>query len=244
MIEKLFRLNSESSRDLEELSYSFQEGPATVKKIEDFYWLILQFDSEKPDEQALEEARNALSRMSAICLVQDERFRSPTVAGVARRDPVTGKIIGESLYVALRGIISTTAVGRPTITEADGTVVPRQPTFGEQALPIVEKNAHLRAALRAYSAAGDRWGELYKVLETIQKANKGKIPWTWATEREIDDFGQAANNPSDDPTTRHGYDPDKAKESRMTIPQGRALIQKILNVWINELISTEGRQSS
>jgi len=46
-------LNSESSRDLEELSYSFDEGPATVKKIEDFYWLILQFDSEKQRKRRL-----------------------------------------------------------------------------------------------------------------------------------------------------------------------------------------------
>jgi hypothetical protein len=103
MVEKLFRLSSESSWDLEELAYSYQEGPAKVEKIEDFYYLILEFDSEKPDEEALDEARTTLTRMSAICLVQNERFRSPTIAGVARRDPATGKVSATVLYVQLRG---------------------------------------------------------------------------------------------------------------------------------------------
>ena len=64
MIEKLFRLNPQSSWDLEELSSSFEEGPATVKKIADFYWLILEFDSEKSDQEVLAEARTTLARMS------------------------------------------------------------------------------------------------------------------------------------------------------------------------------------
>jgi hypothetical protein len=199
MSERLFRLNSESPRDLEELAYSFEEGPATVKKIDDFYYLILEFDSEKPDAEAIEEAGAKLVQMSGICLVQNERFRPPTVAGVARRDPVTGKIIEESLYIQLRGIISTTAVGRPTLIGADGTIPPRQPTFAEQAFRIVKTNASLREALHTYVTVDHTWPGLYRVLKTIEKANKGRIPGAWATEREINDFGQ---NP---PETDHLY---------------------------------------
>jgi hypothetical protein len=133
MIERLFRLSSESSRDLQELSDSFDEGSATVKKINDSYWLVLQFDSKKPEAEALEEARTMLTRMSAICLVQDERFRPPTVVSVARRDPATGEIVQESLHIEVSGIMSTAAVGRPILTQA-GVIQPRKPTFAEQAL--------------------------------------------------------------------------------------------------------------
>jgi hypothetical protein len=72
------------------------------------------------------------------------------------------------------------------------------------------------------------------MFETIQNANDGKIPG--ATRNEIGYFTNTANNPGDDPTSRPGFHPDEAREPRMTIAQGRALIQKILDAWIKELI--------
>src|ERR1700738_2177703 len=92
MGEQLFRLNGEPW-DLQELAYCFQEGSATVQKVEDFFYLRLETDSEKTDEEARAAGETALTRMNAICLVRDERFRPPRIAGVSRRDPVTGKIV-------------------------------------------------------------------------------------------------------------------------------------------------------
>ena len=197
----------------------------------DSYYLILELESEKTDQEALEAARTALTHMSVICLVQNERFRSPTIAGAAQRDPDSGKVSTTVLYVQLRGMVSIAGVGRPTIIEADGTVRPRIPTFAEQALRIVETNA----SLRTYGSVPHEWPGLYRVFETIKKGNNGKIPATWATDGEIDDFKQTANNPSEDPTSRHGFVAGKAVKPRMTIAQGRALIQKILSAWINDL---------
>jgi hypothetical protein len=78
--ERFFRLNGEKW-DLEELAYAFEEGPETVKKIDDIHYLRIETESEITDEAAREAADATLMRMNAICLIRDERFRPATIAG-------------------------------------------------------------------------------------------------------------------------------------------------------------------
>lgn len=106
---------------IEELAFAFQEGPATVKKLDDFHYLILETDGAKSDEERWAAGEGALKRMNAICLVRDNRFRCPAISGLSRRDPSTGKI---STVVSLRcnmqarfGIPAT-----PTVRNADGSI--------------------------------------------------------------------------------------------------------------------------
>jgi hypothetical protein len=131
MGEQLFRLNGEQW-DLEELAFAFQEGPATVKKLDDFHYLILETDGAKSDEERRAAGEGALKRMNAICLVRDNRFRCPTISGLSRRDPTTGKI---STVIGLRCNMPARFGVRATLTvrNADGSIRPRQPTFGEHA---------------------------------------------------------------------------------------------------------------
>jgi hypothetical protein len=65
-------------------------------------------------------------------------------------------------------------------------------TFGEKAFQICTANEALREALRTYISVEHNWAGLYSVLETVQKANGGKIPATWATKGEIKAFNQLA----------------------------------------------------
>jgi len=243
MGEQLFRLNGEPW-DLQELAYCFQEGSATVQKVEDFFYLRLETDSEKTDEEARAAGETALTRMNAICLVRDERFRPPRIAGVSRRDPATRKI---GTTISLQCNMQFRAGIRATLTvlEADGTVRPRQPTFGEKAFQICLSNEALREALRTYVNVEHDWADLYTVFETVEAANNGNIPASWATRREIRDFTSTANSyHAVGPGARHGFGASEIMEARMTLSQARALIQKLLQAWIDELITADKGNAS
>ena|ERR1700693_2830419 len=87
------------------------------------FYLSLETDSKWSNEEAHRAGEVALTRMNAICLVQDERFRPPTIAGVSRRDPDTGQIstiIRPKLRIHARSGVRLT----PTVREADGTIRP------------------------------------------------------------------------------------------------------------------------
>ena len=109
--------------------------------------------------------------MNAICLVQDERFRPPKINGITRRDPVTGKL-GTIVYLQAHAVVRVGAHGTLTVLRADGTVCPREPTFGEKAFKIALTNEALREALRTYATVEHDWRGLYLVLETIQKGQR------------------------------------------------------------------------
>lgn len=174
--------------------------------------------------------------MNAICLVRDERFRSPRISGTTRRDPITGKIL---TTVNLQGRAELRGRVRVTLTvgESDGTIRPKQPTFEERALEICSTNEALRETLRTYGTVEHDWKGLYPVLEAVKRANNGTIPTTWATKQEVTDFKTTANSPALGPESRHGFGYPGIEEPAMTISQARALVQKVLHAWIAELIA-------
>lgn len=237
--ERFFRLNGEKW-DLEELAYAFEEGPETVKKIEEFHYLRIETDSEKTDEEARAAGDTALTRMNAICLVRDERFRPGTIAGIARKDPVTGKMGGTIINLECRIGIRAGLRATLTVLEPDGSIRPRQPTFGEHAFRIAKENDALREALRTYGCVQHDWRGLYTVLEAVKRANQGRIPAAWASDREIEDFESTANSyQALGPDSRHGFGRPGVPSARTTISQARALVQKILQAWINDLIASD-----
>jgi hypothetical protein len=243
MVEHLFRLNAEKW-DLEEMAFVFEEGPATVKKIDDFYYLRLESDSVKTDDEARSAGEVALTRMNAICAVRDERFRRPTIAGISRRDPVTGKI---GTIINLECRIGVRAGLRPTLTVlgSDGTVPPRQPTFAEKAFQLAESNDALREVLRTYGTIEHDWRGLYTVYDGVKAANNGNIPRTWATRNEVTAFTSTANSyHAVGPAARHGFGASETVEARMTLSQARALIQKVLGAWINQLIAEDAMNTA
>ena len=234
MGEQLFRLKGEEG-DLEELAYCFEAGNATVKKFDDFHYLVLQTDGATSDDELRAAGEAALKRMNAICLVRDGRFRFPSISGLSRRDPATGKIstvVNAQCHIQVRSGVRA----KLTLFNPDGTSRPRQPTFGEQAYRVAETNEALREALRTYGAIDQDWRGLYTVFETIEAA-KGKIPSAWATKGEISDFTGTANSYcAVGPDARHGFGASEPMVPKMTVAQARALIQKLLQAWVDELI--------
>lgn len=235
MDEQLFRLSGENW-DLEDLASSFQVGPATVKKIEEVFYLCLKMEAGKSEEEIRARGGTALNRMNAICLLRDERFRPARISGITRRDPVTGKIL---TTVNLQGRLELRGRARATLTVGKSDH-PRQPRFEERALEICSTNEALRETLRTYGTVEHDWKGLYPVLEAIKKANNGKIPTTWATKQEVSDFNKTANSPAAlGPESRHGFGAPGIEEPAMTISQARALVQKVLYAWIEELIAKD-----
>jgi hypothetical protein len=237
MAERLFKLNGES-RELEDLRDALHEGAAIVERVEEYYYLRLQMDSEQTDVDALAAARENLKEINALFLIRDSEFRRVTIAGVSKVDPETGKIITAIFF---SGDCQMQSANRGSLLVGTSPR-PRQRTFAEQAFQLSLTNKALRVALQTFEAVGDQWPGLYKVFETVKKANAGEIPS--ATNREIDAFRATANNYGDDPTSRHGYDAKKAIEPRMTIEQARALVQKILNTWIKNLVDSNDQSEA
>jgi hypothetical protein len=242
--EQLFRLNGETW-DLEELAIAFPKGSVTVKKIGDFFYLGVEMESGQSDEEIRSSGENALNRMNAICLVRDERFRPPTIAGVTYRDPVTGEIGGTIINARCNMQVGFGMRATAIVLEADGTVRPPQATFGESAFRLCSTNEALRETLRTYGTVERDWRGLYTVFESIEVANNGNIPPSWASRREITDFTCTANSyHAVGPAARHGFGASEVVEARMTLSQARALIQKLLQAWIDELIAADTGKSA
>jgi hypothetical protein len=72
------------------LAYCFQEGPATVKKIEDFFYLGLEMESGRSDEEVRAAGETALTRINAICLGISARVRCFQKAREGRNDNKSG----------------------------------------------------------------------------------------------------------------------------------------------------------
>ena len=179
----------------------------------------------------------ALERMNAISPVRDGRLRSPSISGLSRRDPTTGiisTVVDLQCHIQVRAGLRVT----PTLSNPDGTPRPRQPTVAEQAYRIAETNEALREALHTYAAIDQNWRGLYTVFETIEAAKNGKIPSAWATKGEISKFTKTANSyHAVGPDARHGFGASEVIGPEMTLAQARALIQKLLQAWIEELIA-------
>jgi hypothetical protein len=241
MIKQLFLLQGESS-DLEEMAHQFQEGAATVTKIDDQFYLELTMEPAKSDQETLAEGEKVFNRVKAICLIQSEAFRPPRISGIARRNPISGKL-ESNVYIKAQGLVSTSGCGRPTVLGSGQTISPRQPSFGEKALKIALVNVALREALRTYATVKHDWRGLYVVFETIEAA-RGNIPNSWTTKREISDFtGTACSYEAVGPAARHGFGASQKMAPRMTLSQARALIQKLLRAWMDELIAQDSSEA-
>jgi hypothetical protein len=134
--------------------------------------------------------------------------------------------------VQLHGHVRITGHINLTIIEPDGTTRPRQKMFGEKAIIAASTNEALREALRTYASAEHDWPALYIVFETIEKANNGKIPRSWATKDKVTDFTRTASR------QRHGFGAFPQEKPRITVAQARSLVQKIFRAWIDHLIAS------
>jgi hypothetical protein len=240
-MERLFKLKG-ASVDHEDLVDLFPAGSATVKKIDQEYYLqIPESDSSQDDNEALGLAETALTRMSAIAMVKQENFQPPTIEGIARRDAATGRLSRTHIIRPL-GIAPTSRLGTPTLTRA--AEIPssdQSPSFGEAALSIADKNGTLERALQVYGTRDEHtWRGLYLVYEATKEGNGGKnglialsvAPWS-----KIDNFTATANSyRAIGVQARHSSKSKGNSPAKMTLDEARTLIRQLLEAWIRKLL--------
>jgi hypothetical protein len=150
-MEQLFGLQGEGM-DLDELAHSFQRGPASVKKIGERYYLQLEIESGQTDEKAVEVAEAELTRMNAISLVRDEKFRRTTVAGISNRDEHTGELITLVRRKVDAQSRSSAHVKVTLKNAATGAILPESPSVSEEWLRTARGDPGLWHALEFYGA--------------------------------------------------------------------------------------------
>ncbi len=231
---QLFRLDGDSL-DLNDLCDLFQTGTTKVVKIDDRFYLEMEFPDAVEDARALELAEVELRTVTGIALLHCN-FRRVSVGGISKRNSATGKIqttINASFTVNARSSFGVTFEQEniPTVSKGDAI---RQ---------FAASNDALRRALLLYGALDHDWRELYMVLEAIAEGNGGlhalmKKPWAEAA--KIDKFKAAVNSyQALGLNARHGSSKNGVQSAQITLSATKDLLRNLLNGWIAEL--GEGR---
>jgi hypothetical protein len=235
MDEQLFTLSGENW-DLQELAFSFRDGPATVKKIEDVFYLCLEMETGRSEEEIHAAGETTLKQINGIRLARNEGFRPLKICGITRLDPITGKI---ETCVKYQGPAELRARGRGTLTvgESDGTEN-KGPTEDQTALRLAGKCEPLRRTQIFYGSLKQHdWVNLYKVLEAMEDGNGGEaglVAKHFVPHGEIKKFKETAQ------IYRHGSNAKGTAKPKMTWEQAQAMFRKLFQGWTQELKDRDG----
>jgi hypothetical protein len=234
--------------DLDELARLFPAGSATVIKTEKSHYLQLSgWESPLDDAQAHQAAQTALTRMNAIAMIADEKFRPATIAGMTKKNAAGMLItyINASCHIQARAGLSASL----TVKQADGTIVEdKSLTFGQLALPLADTNDPLERALLLYGGSEHTWRTLYMVLEAIEDSHggqKGLIAENFLPAIKVEDFKATANSYlALGADARHGTTSSGIPVARMTLIEARALIRELLELWMKKLVKNAQRSKT
>lgn len=243
-MEQLFQLSGDHF-DIEELARLFPTGSATVKKIEEHYYLELpEWASPIGDSEALEAGKVALSRLNGIALLELGNLQPPKIHGITKRDPITGELVTAicaTVHVVGRGKAHTNL---HLVKEVDGELVEvgKSPSFGELVLKMTDTNKYLETALFLYGRVEHDWRGLYMVLDTIKTFYRDeeqllKQDFVTKYKGDIKNFKRHANNYGAlGAEARHGLLDLELPPEKMTLAQARELIRNILGDWVEKLM--------
>ena len=240
MTEQLFRLCDES--DVEGLRRLFPTGAVAIKKIEDAYYLQLP-DRESPldENDALEVAKVALSRLSGIALLEVGNFRPPTILGTSKRDPSTGKLT-TALRITVKAEVRSYGYVSPKYKLPDGTFATNESprTFGEIVTEVANENKYLSHALSVFGQESGTWRGLYKVLDAIREPYRKKLKNLYdqfpTFKDDIENFKHHADcYAALGADARHGFINWQPPKKKMSLVEARNLIRGLLNAWVKKL---------
>jgi hypothetical protein len=244
-----FELKGESA-DLGDLARLFPTGTVAVKKIEASYFLQLP-DRESPldDNDALEVAKVALSRLSGIALLDLGNFRPPEIKGISKIDRSTGKL---ATFLSMKVKVEARSRSHGTLQTklADGTIATNQSrTFSEIVMALADENKHLNHALRVFGQESDTWGGLYKVLDAIREPYGKKLEYLYkqfpAYKSDIKNFKHHADCFAKlGKDARHGFLNWKPPKQNMTLTQAQTLIRNLISAWVKKLTPEKGLTSA
>jgi hypothetical protein len=235
----LFKLEGEDP-NLEALESYTRRLSECVRKEQYGYYLDLPSLQTSNDADATKAAEQTLARLNAIMSLQDDSYRPPKVHGIARRDPVTGKLI-TAVRLAAYCVTRTYARAELTVRNEAGEIIKPdpEPTFSEAVWSAAEGNASLRHALQVFGeAAENNLLHLNNALEAIETAYGGdtKLKKRFPEFKDqIRRLTATVNSyPALGPKAKHGYADSKVISPQITCEEAYTLIRTLLNALVKE----------
>jgi len=239
-MDRTFNLTGEPF-DLDILTDFFHSPRATVEKIEDQYFLriggALWTENDDTDWSA---AEDELSQINGIAKLLQPSFHPVTIAGVAVKDPATGKMAFTQRVRCVGQIRIKGAVKVRLIDSKTGSEVPQDSTTteAEKILSLCDEHEHLARALLIYGALPHEWRELSMVVDAIEDHHGG--------ERELQkvdhcpprlaDFTSTANSfNAIKLAARHGGTSQGVEKAKIELNDAKEVIRKLIADWIKSL---------
>lgn len=196
------------------------------------------------DSHALRlEADRILSSLSGVARVLLDTDRPLQVSHIEQvHDDGTRNIIIQPEPATARASTNPPSV---IISGPDGTIVeehhPADPTGPWASAALF--NEEVAKALRLRNAGSLSWADLYRLYEVLESGAGGKdfiISRGWASETEITRFRRTANSvKATGDSARHGVESTEPPPKPMKLSEGRTLVDRLLEQWLNWL-TTEG----
>jgi len=240
-MKQMFELSGEGM-DLDALTRLFGQGPATVEKHAEGYYLeIASADPGLSDDDALAVAQEELSRMNGIALMVHGNHLPPKVKGVSTKNPHTGEL---TTRIPLRCHVESRSrlYQALHVEKADGSLISDPLSkVGENLLRLSSTTEPLARALYLYGAAGYDWRGLYMVLDAIEEGNGGgkeleKKEFAKPYKKKVETFTRTVNNFNKlGLDARHAKRAYKEPKDEMTFSEAQKLFGNLLTAWVKEL---------
>ena len=144
--------------DLRQLSQSFPSKTPRIEKRkatvngEERYFLILESETDRKDEDVIADGNRELNKMTATILIDGSRFKRPRIKGIAKKME-DGSLV-TPLNVSLRGDVRIGGLTDPKLIGPDGEIVQNQrPTDNQVIYELGRNNEPLRRAFEIYGSS-------------------------------------------------------------------------------------------
>jgi hypothetical protein len=222
--------------DLQDLAELLPSGDVRVVREGDAYYLTApQIDNPPEGSTFYEAAQRLIFWINGLGRAKNPSFRPAGLSGRYTE--------GESQHVVVTPSpaeirIRTTAT--VTLTKADGTVIPDEPSPWPDHFAVAETNSDVVKILEIMGS-GEKldWFALYKIYELIDDAlgSDTIVGRNWSTSAQDSAFRASANlaKYSGD-AARHAVDKGSGyPKHTMTIEQGRSFISDLVTKWLDYL---------
>lgn len=226
-----------NERDLRTLTDLFSTGDVRVIRLEDpdSYYLSVPDADSSPDEGRFDRVLKLIERINGLARVYCASYHPVKLTG--KYTDSNGK---NCHFISVAGIPSASAVGTPTVYNADNPP-PDRPSPWPNRLALSGSNedaAEVLAILGQPEPLG--WGDLYKVHEIVRESIEPKKihDLGWADKTTDSAFTASANLRSVSGTeARHARKRGNPKPKHtMTIDLGRAYISDLVAKWIDVIV--------
>jgi len=243
MLEELIDVEGDEM-DLRLLSQSFPSKTPRLEKRkvkvddEERYFLILESETVRQDEDVLADGKRVLAEMTAIMLGDGPGFKAPRIKGIAKKaaDGSLVTYVNVSMHAKARTAVFVT----PRLIGPDGEIVENKgPTDKQVIYELGRNNEPLRRAWLIYGSLEHTWINLYKVLDVMREAHgdlAGLKAKNYVRAKDIDNFKATADSHrAIGLDARHAKVKSGIPAPTISLAEAQEMFRKLFEGWIAEL---------